>query len=297
MPTAGRPYYVVYKVGSALVAQVPDSAITGGNARGTNAVDWQMSRTLATQVASGLNAVISGGTSNTASNNNVTVAGGSSNTASGDRGTVGGGSSNTASATTATVSGGNSNTASGVGASVSGGQGNTAGGVRSWIPGGTNATTRGITGRGAWAGTQINSLGDAEAGEFVLCRQTVDATPTRLTADNAAPSTTNQIILPNFSSCSGQLVVSAKATGTTDAATFRINLSAVRGNGVGTVVVFEGSGAAIVPTASNGTGSAWRLDVSADTTNGGVAVTFTGAAATTITVFGRYMDGEAVTAS
>jgi hypothetical protein len=71
----------------------------------------------------------------------------------------------------------------------------------------------------------------------------------------------------------------------------------VRGNGAGTILLYEGAGTAILPTASSGTGSAWRLDVAADTTNGAIAVNVTGAAASTINHSARFANVEAVTAS
>ncbi|WPB84717.1 glycosyl hydrolase family 28-related protein [Sediminicoccus rosea] len=296
----------------AVLAQFPDNAVAGGNARGASATDWQTTRTAAGQVASGtqstiggganntasgLNSVVSGGTTNVASSTNTAIGGGSSNTASGNSAYVGGGNSNIASGGFGCTGGGFTNTASGASATVAGGSTNTAGGSRSWIPGGGQATTRGIAGRGAWAGSQIASQGDAQAGEHVLCRQTTDATATRLTSDNAAQGATNQIILPNFSSYAGTLTVVAKATGSTAAATWRLNVSAVRGNGAATTTLYEGAGSAIAPTASSGTGSAWRLDVGADTANGGIAVTVTGAAATTINHSARFANVEATTAS
>jgi hypothetical protein len=63
---------------------------THGNARGTNAVDLQQSRSANTMVASGAGATISGGTSNTASGNGSTVVGGSGNVASGGSSVAGG---------------------------------------------------------------------------------------------------------------------------------------------------------------------------------------------------------------
>ena len=53
--------------GSLIAGPKPDGTSTGGNLRGTNAVDLQTVRVLATQVASGLRAFIGGGTGNTAS--------------------------------------------------------------------------------------------------------------------------------------------------------------------------------------------------------------------------------------
>lgn len=280
-----------------IAAQAPDNTATGGNARGTNAVDWQTNRASANSVASGSNATIGGGNSNIANGTNSVVAGGQQNAATSANASVGGGNNNTASANSATVAGGNVNTASAAQATVAGGSNNTANASFSWCPGGQWASTRAILGRGAWAAARIAAAGDAQCGEHPLLRQTTDATPTRLTADNAAASTTNTINLPDFSSYAGVLTVTAKATGATAAATWRLNVSAVRGNGVGTVVVYEGAASAITPTASNGTGSAWRLDIAADTTNGGIAVTGTGAAATTINWSARFANVEVTTAS
>ncbi len=272
----------IFLSGTALVAQLPDSAATGGNARGANAVDWQTTRSAATQVASAANATIGGGLNNTASAAGATVAGGETGAASGAYSFVGSGTSNTA---------------SGLRAVVTGGGNNIAGGEYSWIPGGFFGTARGMYGRGAWASSRIASTGDAQCGEQPLLRQTTDATATRLTADNAVAGSVNTINMPNFSTYAGTLTIAAKATGSTAAATFRVSVSAVRGNGAGTVVVYEGAGTGILPAASNGTGSAWRIDIAADTTNGGIAVTVTGAAATTINWSARFSNAEAVTAS
>lgn len=97
-----------------LLADVPDNTATGGNARGTNANDFQHIRSAATQVASGLRAVISGGEANTASGAHSAVPGGQLNTASGAH----------------SVAMGNSNTSSGIRAVVMG-IGNTGAGAQS----------------------------------------------------------------------------------------------------------------------------------------------------------------------
>ena len=76
----------------ALVAQIPTGTIVGGNARGQSAVDWQMSRSNANQVASGNYATIGGGANNRVTGASSTVFGGSGNVASGD-GSVAGGAS------------------------------------------------------------------------------------------------------------------------------------------------------------------------------------------------------------
>ena len=71
------------KGSGALLAQLPDSAVAGGNLRGGNAVDLQMLRTAAAQVASGTAASIGGGQNNTAAGAAAAVQGGNGNSISG----------------------------------------------------------------------------------------------------------------------------------------------------------------------------------------------------------------------
>jgi hypothetical protein len=113
----------------ALIASIPDGTATGGNARGDDAVDLQMTRNAATNVASGDYSVISGGLYNTASSGASTVSGGQSNTASSNtHATVVGGQSNTASGLHATVIGGNLVNATGS-KSIAGGRSSNASGT------------------------------------------------------------------------------------------------------------------------------------------------------------------------
>lgn len=65
-----------------VLAQLPDSATTGGNIRGSYSVDWQTNRTVATQVASQSSSTLGGGRDNTVSGQEATVPGGYNNTAS-----------------------------------------------------------------------------------------------------------------------------------------------------------------------------------------------------------------------
>jgi len=69
--------------GAFILGPKPDGTTTGGNARGINAVDLQMLRGAATQVASQTRSTICGGERNTANGTNATVIGGYQNTASG----------------------------------------------------------------------------------------------------------------------------------------------------------------------------------------------------------------------
>ena len=149
------------KGNGALVAQIPNSAASGGDKRGTNAVDWQTSRTTSTQVASGNNSSIGGGLNNTASGLNSNVHGGTSNTASGQNATVGGGSINTATSTGATISGGNSNLASNSNTTIGGGNGNVASGQNATIGGGDVNSAAGLNATVAGGSTNSASVSAA----------------------------------------------------------------------------------------------------------------------------------------
>ena len=138
----------------ALVASIPDGTATGGNARGQYAVDLQLSRSSASNVASGNYSFISGfwntatglysvalGSSN-GSSAEASVAIGQGNSASGYR-SIAIGSANTSSSNYCVVSGGQSNTAStNTHATVVGGFGNTSSGIYS-VAGGQNAIASG----------------------------------------------------------------------------------------------------------------------------------------------------------
>ena len=145
-----------------------DEGTVAGNARGANAVDLQTFRTLATQVASGVQSVIGGGLRNSSVLDYNTVGGGNNNTASGLYGiggaTVSGGESNTASGAWSTVSGGVSNTASAYYSVVGGGKSNNATQFWCTISGGYGNTASGIGGSstvvGGWQCTASGSYGD-----------------------------------------------------------------------------------------------------------------------------------------
>lgn len=264
---AGQP-----KGTGALLAQFPDNAATGGSARGANAVDLQTSRSANTQVASGANA---------------TLLGGSSNTASGQESVIGGGSANAASGTRAGIGGGSFNTASGVNAFVGGGARNTASGSSSWVPGGVYGTDRGHYGRGAWAANFFATAGDAQSGEFVLRRITTDATATRLTSENAAQSSSNTVNLPNSGTYMLRLLVTAQQTGGSagtagDCAGWELTGLIKRGANAAATVLVGSSGSSLAPLYNDTAAAAWRIGLTADTTNGGLAVSATGEANKTI---------------
>jgi len=124
----------------ALTSDLPDGTATGGNSRGSYAVDLQHTRTTAAQVASGNQSVIGGGINNTASGLDSVVAGGRGNTASGEKSFVGGGTLNTAAQFYHTIGGGYNNITQtgGDGQTIAGGGFNTTGGTWSAIGGGSS---------------------------------------------------------------------------------------------------------------------------------------------------------------
>ena len=288
---------IVAKGLGATLAQVPDGTAAGGDKRGPRATDLQKFRSFSTAVASGSYSVICGGQNNLANNSYATVAGGNGNSAIGDSSAVVGGGSNTASSsygfvgggqsntaqsyTHATVCGGSNNMASGQYAFVGGGQYNTANSQHSAIMGGRRGTTRSIIGYHVFPACNapiFDSTGLTQSALLLLGRQTTNATPTVLASDGNVASTTNQVILPNNAAYSftGEVIAGVVAGGNT--ARWTISGAIKRGGGTTAMV-----GTPTVTMTHNDAGAAaWVVNVTADTTNGGIAVTVTGAASTTI---------------
>jgi hypothetical protein len=133
--TTNADFAIIPKGNGAIIADIPDGAVAGGNKRGAYAVDLQMIRLTNTSVASGAQSVISGGYYNTASGQESSVGGGYQNTASGTQSRVGGGNQNSATSDFATVGGGTNNTATGR-CVVAGGASSTANGYAAATLGG-----------------------------------------------------------------------------------------------------------------------------------------------------------------
>lgn len=124
--TTNADFVIEPKGTGAIIGELPDSAIAGGNKRGANAIDLQLSRTLATQVASGSSSALVGGTSNIANAMSSGVFAGNSNTTTRANAVILGGGSNsiTGTADNASILAGSSNSNSGASASIIGGQNN-----------------------------------------------------------------------------------------------------------------------------------------------------------------------------
>jgi hypothetical protein len=137
-----------------------------------------------------------------------------------------------------------------------------------------------IANKYAFAGysTLFAIQGDAQTGTIVIRCETTNATATVLTSDGSAASAINQVILPNNSAFAftGTIVARQQAAGGTQSAAFKVEgLIRREANAAATTLV-----ASTVTAISNV--PAWVIALTADTTNGGLAVTATGAAATNI---------------
>jgi hypothetical protein len=229
-----------------------------------------------------------GGDAGTAANRNVAsgdwsvVGGGLKGVASGQNAFVGGGSGAIASGTYAVVSGGVNNQATGFGSTSIGGYNNISNSAYSATLGGNFASTRGIEGISVF-GSQTplgGTLALAQSSLLVLAVQTTDATATVLRSNASAASTNNQIILPNNSAYYFKGSVIANVTGAANGAAWAFEGAIMRGANAGSTVLIGTP--AINRVASTSGASAWTIALTADTSNGGLAVTVTGAASTTI---------------
>ena len=233
--------------------------------------------------ASGSNAAVVGGSNNTASGTNAAVVGGLNCTANSNQTVVLGGSSCIAGASLAAVIGGTSNTASGNSSVVIGGGQGIANSANSVVLGGNQGLSRSIIGNFVTPASSTpiaSAAGVQQSATLILGRQTTDATATVLTSNSSAATTTNQVILPNNSAYTFQGTCIANVTGGGTTSGWKFEGVIKRGaNAASTALV-----AAVTPTviAQDVGAVTWVLAITADTTNGGIAVTVTGAAATTI---------------
>jgi len=232
-----------------------------------------------------------GGDAGTAANRNSavtdwsTVAGGRQNTAG--IGTnhfvfIGGGNNNQATGFASVITGGANNIANQQYAIVSGGINNVSNGQFSTIIGGSFGTNRGISGMvsSSYSFAPIaQSNGITQGGNLILGRQTTDATATALASDSSAAGSTNQVIMPNNSAYFFRGEVVAGVTGGGNTKGWTIEGVIKRGaNAASTTLV----GSTVLSSYGDAGAATWTIVLTADTTNGGLRVTFTGQVATTI---------------
>ena len=296
--TTNADVAIVPKGNGAFMLDIPDNTTAGGNKRGTNAADLQTVRSNAAQVASGSTSFVAG--SNNIASNAGSVALGDSNTSSGLLSYVQG---NFSSATgsysysvgylsvassafsyaigrTATAS--NESYAFGWNVTASG-QYSTALGAYTVASGtvstamGYYSSTLGIYGRQTYASGAEAVVGDSQSSKFILRERTTNNTATTLTTDSGAASTTNQVILSNQSAYRFKGTIVGKQSGSVNASVWDVDGFIVRGANAAATTLNVSNVTLVQNTPAWGTPS-----LAADTTNGGLRVQVTGAAATNI---------------
>lgn len=294
---------IVPKGTGALLANIPDNTTTGGNKRGANASDLQTLRSAATQVASGTGSFSAGAYGTASGTWGVTLGYLSSATASrsfaaqeaiasgtlsfafGARTTASGSGAVAMSSdvyTDCVASGDNSfasgagNTSSGTGSVTIGGSVNTANATNSYAFG-SRGHVFGVNGRMVKNNSFNNVAGECQKSIFNIGVRTTGNTATTLTVGGGAASTNNQVILSNQSAYRFKGTIIGKKSGTTDTAAWDVDGLIVRGANAAATTLNVSNVTLVENTPAWGTPT-----LAADTTNGGLRVQVTGAAATNI---------------
>jgi hypothetical protein len=288
---------IAAKGAGALLVQIPDDTVTGGIKRGTRAVDLQSKRAQNYQVASGAYSVVLGGENNRALGDHSIVGGSGSSATQGHGIALGSGAASSGSkavalngsaASTETVA--INGTASMTRAIGIGGFASAAYAVALCsysqatasysVAIGINSKTYAVIGKRSF-GCIATSLGFNEAmgGGLLTAATTANATPQKLTFDATAASATNQLALQNYQAVAFTGTVVARQKGAlSGVAAWRVEGLINRTDTAASTVLVTST----VTTISNA--PAWALGLSADTVNGALSVTFTGAAATDVRV-------------
>jgi hypothetical protein len=303
--TTNADFAIVPKGTGAFTLDIADNTSAGGNKRGANAIDLSTKRTNAADVASGASSIVIGETARATSANSFAVGlGGIGSIASGNS-SVAIGSWTTATGNNSFASGSRvdatalhsvciggyqygATTASGessfasMGATASGdyslaiGPGNIASGRHSVATGATSHTF-GITGRQAHSAGVEATQGDSQASKFILRERTTSNTATTLTSDSNAAGTANQVILSNQSAYRFKGTIVGKQSGSVNASVWDVDGFIVRGANAAATTLNVSNVTLVQNTPAWGTPT-----LAADTTNGGLRVQVTGAAATNI---------------
>lgn len=191
--------------------------------------------------------------------------------------------SHVASASNAVICGGRNNAASATDSVVCGGLGHSANGTNSFIAGGAYGVARTIIGCHVFPACNApisTTQGTTQAALLLVAVATTDATPTILRSNTAAATTSNQVTLAANSAYFFRASVIAGVTGAGNTKAWEFRGAIKRGATAASTTLV---GTVIKDIVASDAGiTAWDVSVTADTTNGALAVTVTGAAATTI---------------
>lgn len=280
---------IVPKGTGALTADVADNTSAGGNKRGAGAVDLQTSRVAASDVAAAPASTISGGSDNSvsATANSAVVAGGATNQANAVASVVSGGSTNNVAATAlySAVSGGRDNSTQAQYTVVGGGRDNAieANADYSIVSGGYRAVAARYGQEVIASGAFATADGTAQLSRQVLRAETSGNAITRLTSDGSGTANAYNVVnLPANALYAVHAILGAKDTNpaVADSRMWEIKALLKRGT-LASSTELVGT-ATITNIAEDAGASGWVVAVTADTTNGAVSITVTGAVATTI---------------
>ena len=267
--TTDQNFGLVPKGTGSLMAAIPDSLAAGGNVRGNQTLDLQMARSVNTQVASGNNAVIAGGSSNNVQADKSIVFGGINNMTSGyTYHTCFGGSSHASWSNFGTTLGGINGLPNGDYSCHLGGYLSNA----RYSQYCTLFNTGGATGGGGW--------GFHQWATYVLGNTTTDAIAVTLANDTAAANLSNQVSLSTNSMLYFQARIVAAVTGAGNTKSWIVT-GVIRQGASAATTVLLGTPTITSDFADAGAAS-WGLSVTANTSVGCITFTATGQAATTI---------------
>lgn len=135
-------------------------------------------------------------------------------------------------------------------------------------------------GKFAYSTGRFTAAGDSQTGKIVLRKITTNATPVTLTVSGGS-NASEQVILPNDSTYAFTILVVARRTDAdNESAGYKFEGVVDRNDSAATTAIVG----TVAKTVLAEDTAAWDCDVTADTTNGGLAITFTGEANKTILV-------------
>lgn len=241
-----------------ILGPAPDSAAAGGNKRGAGAVDLQINRASASQVASGVDSIILAGVSNTASGTNA-VASGNATRATADNSAAFGDASRATAA--AALSMGKSTQATG----------------EASLSLGSQSSTRGTANAVALGAGAASGLADRQGRIIPFQASTTTATPEEMTSDGQTAGAGNRIAIPNYGAFKIRIEIVAYDLNSDDCKSWEIK--ALAKQVTGTASAFVGTPSVTVEFGDTGA-SAWTVAVSISGTV--IRIQVTGAASTSI---------------
>lgn len=214
-----------------------------------------------------------GGTGHALTGTYARVGGGNTNTANGYASYVGAGQSNQATNQYAVTSGGLSNQSTGLSATVPGGRENIASGSYSLATG--YAALASFYGEHAHAAKYFSAAGDAMARQMVMRRTTTTNVASTMFTDGSS----ERLVLPDNTTWSFRCLIVARRTDSgTESGGYELTGTIRRASGAANTVMVAAATKVVLGEDT----AAWDVAAAADTSNGALGITVTGASGSTI---------------